>query len=336
MLLTPNWPEIACGSSGNNVKSLQYLLNYRGSSLNVDGLFGQHTKMAVVVFQQQSGVAIDGIAGENTLSCLIDDIIHQQNSLLVKGAQILLKKFENVVVDGVFGPDSKQSTESFQRRMKIKVTGSIDKNTWRYLFGYDAYPINVETGNTTYHVSTILNAEQEKLLLGNSCFYQEAAEKYDLPWQIIASIHYREYGLRRAGPSNGNGPYQIWGRYYKVGAYSDSQFMEATYDCSEFVRKKVGNIDMTIDANVKLAFFRYNGVAKAYIEQARKLGFSEDDANIGEGSPYVMNRFDIMRDPTQEPTKSNGTWGQIKADGGRLIFPANPDYGAFVLYKALV
>ena len=47
-----------------------------------------------------------------------------------------------------------------------------------------------------------------------------------------------------------------------------------------------------------------------------------------------MNRADCWRDPTVEPTKSNRTWGQIKNDGP-IIYPANNDYGALVVYCAI-
>jgi hypothetical protein len=64
------------------------------------------------------------------------------------------------------------------------------------------------------------------------------------------------------------------------------------------------------------------------------LGFTEEEAENGEGSPYVMNRADAKRDPTVEPTKSNGTWGQIKVDYGPIEYPANSDYGAYIYYVA--
>ena len=76
-------------------------------------------------------------------------------------------------------------------------------------------------------------------------------------------------------------------------------------------------------------------MATAYKTQALNLGFTQAQANVGEGSPYVMNRADCARDPTVEPTRSNITWGQIKTDGGSLEYPANNDYGAYIVYCAL-
>lgn len=83
------------------------------------------------------------------------------------------------------------------------------------------------------------------------------------------------------------------------------------------------------------ASLAYNGVASIYKTQALNLGFTSDQADVGEGSPYVMNRADARRDPTVEPTKSNRTWGQIKVDGGTLSYPANTDHGAFIVFAAL-
>lgn len=73
----------------------------------------------------------------------------------------------------------------------------------------------------------------------------------------------------------------------------------------------------------------------AQFQSATNLGFNSTQATNGEGSPYVMNRYDARRDPTVEPTRSNNTWGQIKTDRGAISYPANNDYGAFVVYKAL-
>lgn len=333
----PSWPELSIGSIGTNVRALQYLLNNEGYRISADGTFGPITKVSVENFQRSKGLAIDGIAGKNTLSAIIADVTYQQNSFLVKAAQTLIRKFEAIIVDGDFGPDSKESTETFQRKMKIYVTGRIDTATWQYLFGYCSYPQADDVSSTKpTRIEDILSLSQLDSLWYNKRFYEAAASGFDMPWQILAAIHYREYNLIKGGPNNGNGPYQIWGKSYKIGPYSDSEFLKATSDAAAFVRAKVGNLDLTVDDHVKLAFFRYNGVAPVYIKQAKELGFNDLQAKIGEGSPYVMNRFDARRDPTIEPTKSNATWGQIKTDGGGIIFPANADYGAFPFYKALI
>lgn len=59
------------GSKGKQVKLLQFLLNEIGHDAGkADGIFGSNTLAAVKAFQKASGLAVDGIAGKNTLNAL--------------------------------------------------------------------------------------------------------------------------------------------------------------------------------------------------------------------------------------------------------------------------
>ena len=339
MATAPSWPNLAKGNTGTNVKALQCLLNYRNgnTALTVDGSFGPAVHNAVVAFQQSQGITSNGIAGKDTLSRLVAVVQQGARNEAVRGAQHLLSKFETLDIDGSFGPGCLTAVKSFQSKMAISVDGSVGPTTWQYLFGYNAYPSGggVSGGYKDYRGQDILTSAQIQLLNENKRFYQSAEKSTGVPWEVLAAIHFRETKLSRSGPSNKNGPYQIWGSSYPVGPLTDTQFQAATDAAAQFVKGKVGTINANDDSAVKNAFFAYNGKATAYKNQATNLGFDSTGANIGEGSPYVMNRADKPRDPTVEPTKSNGTWGQIKADGGSLVYPANTDHGAFVLFKAL-
>ena len=190
--------------------------------------------------------------------------------------------------------------------------------------------------NSDYAGNTILNPAQLAAIDSNKPFYQSAAEQSGIPWQLIAAIHGRETGFRRYGPSNGYGPYQITPSSYPINnSYSDAEFQDATNKAAAFIKVIAGTRDLSDPTNIKYVMFTYNGVASAYINQAKSLGFSDAQAAVGEGSPYVMNRFDLKRDPTVAPTKDNQTWGQIKTDNGGISYPANGDYGAFVYYVAM-
>lgn len=59
------------GMSGNIVKWLQWELNRHGANLSVDGVFGKQTKLAVLLFQKDSGLAQDGIVGKCTIAELL-------------------------------------------------------------------------------------------------------------------------------------------------------------------------------------------------------------------------------------------------------------------------
>jgi len=189
---------------------------------------------------------------------------------------------------------------------------------------------------TDYQGLQIFTPSQLTLLTANKSFYQNAGQMYGIPWQMIAAIHYRENSLKKSGPSNGTGPYQISGNIYPIGAYTDAQFQGATNDAAAFIKSKAGSKELSDPDNVKNTFFAYNGKATVYVTQAINLGLTQMQADNGEGSPYVMNRFDAMRDPTVSPTNSNNTWGQIKTNGAPLSYPANSDYGAFVIYSTLL
>jgi hypothetical protein len=65
-----NRSQIRYGSSGDDVKELQRLLNSNGYNLDVDGQWGDLTEDAVRKYQKQSGLSVDGIVGTQTWGAL--------------------------------------------------------------------------------------------------------------------------------------------------------------------------------------------------------------------------------------------------------------------------
>lgn len=63
--------QVGYGSQGSDVKKLQEMLNSKGSyNLVTDGIFGDKTKAAVMDYQKNNGLAVDGIVGNNTWGAL--------------------------------------------------------------------------------------------------------------------------------------------------------------------------------------------------------------------------------------------------------------------------
>lgn len=54
------------GSFGAGVAELQKLLNKAGFALSIDGDFGAATELAIMTFQKNHSLAVDGIVGKNT------------------------------------------------------------------------------------------------------------------------------------------------------------------------------------------------------------------------------------------------------------------------------
>ena len=68
-------PNLVVGMSGNITKNVQYMLSIKGYSVGnygIDGIYGEDTKNAVVNFQRDNGLVVDGICGANTFEKLFN------------------------------------------------------------------------------------------------------------------------------------------------------------------------------------------------------------------------------------------------------------------------
>jgi len=200
-------------------------------------------------------------------------------------------------------------------------------------------------GNKNYAGRQILSDEELALVEQNRPFYEAAAQPYGLPWQLIAAIHYREHNLSRSNPTtNHQGIYQLYSLWsagvvdYTPGEYQDDEhFAEQTNLATEFLYGKIRNsqYDHYSDEGVKEALFMYNGAASQYKQKARDMGYSEEAANYGEGSPYVMNFYDAERDHTSGQVSPY--WGGRYTDDNVYTPGATYDSrpGGFLVYQAL-
>ncbi len=139
------WPLIREGSQEHPVQTLQYLLRARGHHLTVDGIFGPHTDAVVRAFQQQTGLAVDGIVGPVTWAALIITVRQGSQGDAVRGVQEEFQ-FRNLSgdpskglqVDGIFGPDTDAAVRSFQQALhqdipSVTVDGIAGPVTWQAL-----------------------------------------------------------------------------------------------------------------------------------------------------------------------------------------------------------
>ncbi len=121
-----NWPTFQQGSTGLEVRTIQYLLNARGAGLVVDGKFGPRTNAAVRSFQSSHGLAVDGIVGQHTWSSLLITVQRGSTGSAVRAAQDQLASRNLpgepiLVIDGIFGPKTQSAVRYFQTRLDAAI-----------------------------------------------------------------------------------------------------------------------------------------------------------------------------------------------------------------------
>lgn len=68
--MAKTYSQVGYGSTGDDVKTLQTLLNQKGYSLDVDGIYGKKTQAAVKDYQGKNSLEVDGIVGTKTWGSL--------------------------------------------------------------------------------------------------------------------------------------------------------------------------------------------------------------------------------------------------------------------------
>lgn len=217
-------------------------------------------------------------------------------------------------------------------------------------------PTSPAASNLDYAGRPILDQGQLQAIAQYAPTYKQAATEANIPWQMLAAIHYREDSLQLVNPSNGYGIYQITNAskfhpndpsLYAAGPITSQQFLQESIDAANFVQSSAVpdnyTVDQTLTANtnntniIKDTFFSYNGRADAYINQAAQNGFNPNTQGY-EGSSYVMNKADEKRDAAVL-SPSEQTWGYLAYGGNTLYYPSqgvtDGQYGAFVVYADL-
>jgi peptidoglycan hydrolase-like protein with peptidoglycan-binding domain/DNA invertase Pin-like site-specific DNA recombinase len=127
----------------------------------VDGLFGPRTEAAVLRFQTDAGIAVDGIAGPDTRKALTRAIesplrrgagyAQPAGSPRVRTVQRQLREngFRPGPVDGLLGPRTEAALKRFQRKDGLPANGVVTRRTGRRLAGAGPAAPNTQTPATS-------------------------------------------------------------------------------------------------------------------------------------------------------------------------------------------
>ena len=133
------WPVLREGSRGQAVVALQYLLTARGfGTAGVDGIFGPHTRAAVMRFQASKKLSVDGVVGNQTWPAVLVTISRGDTGGSVRALQSeLTANGIRVTVDGIFGPRTLAAVHQFEARYRLAgALGVIGPATWNALISH--------------------------------------------------------------------------------------------------------------------------------------------------------------------------------------------------------
>lgn len=153
--MTTTFVTLKKGSQGTAVTTLQQRLKTLGYySAGIDGDFGSLTEAAVIAFQKNNAVAVDGVVGSGTESAIERSIWVSQRPLLKQGSrgeevkrlQYLLvdaegkpartgetMSFDIGAIDGDFGPKTKAAVIKFQNDRNLVADAVVGAKTWEQL-----------------------------------------------------------------------------------------------------------------------------------------------------------------------------------------------------------
>lgn len=157
--------QLSLGNSGDSVRVIQYYLDVISAyydtipPITVNGSFDEATDRAVRAFQQTFGLAVDGIVGRQTWQKMEDvyESIRTSTDLIDGGVvlfpgRVLQTGFQGEdvatiqeylayiatvypdipapAVTGVYGLETVQAVEAFQRQFGLPETGTVGVTTW--------------------------------------------------------------------------------------------------------------------------------------------------------------------------------------------------------------
>lgn len=172
-----NWPLVRIGDLDRNVVALQYLLRHHGEQAPATGLFDEATEAAVMNFQRNNRLVVDGIVGKNSWQKLIVMVRSGSTGNAVRAVQDLLSaRYEyDIEVNGVFDATTVDRALAFQGDKCLTwVDAIVGPETW-YMLLANVSKCTGGSGGGSLSAQRILDAHQR----GDIQLWDQTFGRYD-------------------------------------------------------------------------------------------------------------------------------------------------------------
>jgi peptidoglycan hydrolase-like protein with peptidoglycan-binding domain len=168
---------MAEGTQGPMVNMLQQMLQDRGISTDVDGIFGPQTNQSVQTFQEEAGIAVDGIVGPQTMMALQDSMSENMGILRTGDANMHVRHMQQLLTnqdietntDGIFGPETRENVMNYQQEHELQVDGLVGPET----MGHMMDGMNPEDRQQMMGMMGMMNNDQHQQMKGSMGEHKE-------------------------------------------------------------------------------------------------------------------------------------------------------------------
>lgn len=147
-------PILKKGDKGEIVKILQkrlYAIDYPCGATGADGDFGDNTEVAIIRFQKEKKIMVDGIVGRETWEKLMEIKVVDNKENWVENLQVALNKEyrANLVVDGIAGTKTLAACPVLKKGDKGEVVKIVQRRLIELGFSCGGYGADGDFGEGT-------------------------------------------------------------------------------------------------------------------------------------------------------------------------------------------
>jgi hypothetical protein len=199
---TSTLPTYQAGDSGEQVRTLQYLLRAHDYNLTVTGAFDPATEEAVKSFQQAHGLTPNGkVDGATWAQLLVRISLGSSGDAVLALQRLLEANGYPVTVNATFDARTEAAVSKLQKERGLSVSGAADPATWiNLLGGSSGVPgENIIPGKLFNNQFGPKIDPYSPYQMQSSCYGQEQPGMAAFKAMVMEAFpHTRNYGILRA------------------------------------------------------------------------------------------------------------------------------------------